>query len=405
MTSQALTDAATAQEGATAQDAAPDQVEARIVDATEEAPEMWDALAVHSPRGEAFQGHAWGELKRDTGWRPRRYRIEDASGPLAVISIQERELLGPMARRLPGPLGRSTTVPLLAGRMLYAPLGPVLLQEGPVAVNRTFGAIQRIARSRRAALLMMDPNWQAGVGPAALLGEAGFRPAHRPIQVSTTGMLVPLEVDDVSQRKLLNENVWRNVTRSRKAGVEVVHYDSATPPGELDAALAVAYEMLAETGRRKGFAKHMRPARYHNAGMRRLIHSGAASLWFALHEGREVAHTLVHHCGRRALLFQSAEGDVEHKRVPANFLLQWEIMRWAAGAGFTDYDMGGVDNHEARGLPADESHPLWSLFRFKSQWGARPVQYCGAHEYSPWPLLGASLRTGMRIVDRTRQGP
>ena len=50
--------------------------------------------------------------------------------------------------------------------------------------------------------------------------------------------------------------------------------------------------------------------------------------------------------------------------------------------------MSGVDNHEAPGLPTDESHPLWSLFRFKSQWGARPVQFVGAWEYAPWPLLG-----------------
>lgn len=374
----------------------------RIVDATDDSQESWDALAVHSPRGEAFQSHAWGELKRDTGWSPRRYRIEDAGGPLAVISLQERELLASVARRLPGPIGRSTTLPLLAGRMIYAPLGPVLLREEPAAVRRTLLAVRRIARARRAALLVMDPNWEADVGPAALFAEAGFRPADRPIQVSTTGMFVPLEADDAAQRKHLNENAWRNVNRCRKAGVEVVRFDAVTPPAELDAALDVAYEMLAETGRRKGFGEHLRPAGYHNAGMRRLIRSGAASLWFALHEGREAAHTLVHHCGRRALLFQAGEGAVEQKRVPANFLLQWEIIRWAAGAGFTFYDMGGVDNHEAPGLPIDQSHSLWGLFRFKSQWGAQPVQFRGAYEHSPWPLLGASLRAALRIADRQR---
>jgi len=376
----------------------------RIVDATDDTQEAWDALAVHSPRGEALQSHAWGELKRDTGWSPRRYRIEDAGGPLAVLSMQERELLAPAARRLPGPLGRSRTLPLLAGRMLYAPFGPVLLREEPAAVRQTLDAVRRLARARRAALLVMDPNWEAGLGPAALLAEAGFRPAERPIQVSTTAMWVPLEADDAAQRKHLNENAWRNVGRCRKAGVEVVRLDAATPPAELDAALEVAYEMLAETGRRKGFGEYLRPAAYHNAGMRRLIRSGAASLWFALHEGREAAHTLVHHCGRRALLFQAGEGAVEQKRVPANFLLQWEIIRWAAGAGFAFYDMGGVDDHASPGLPRDESHPLWGLFRFKSQWGARPVQYVGAHEYSPWPLLGLSLRAARRIADRKRPG-
>ena len=64
--------------------------------------------------------------------------------------------------------------------------------------------------------------------------------------------------------------------------------------------------------------------------------------------------------------------------------------------------MSGVDNHEAPGLPKDETHPLWSLFRFKSQWGAQPVQFVGAWEYAPWPLLGTSLRAAWSAQDRFR---
>ena len=65
--------------------------------------------------------------------------------------------------------------------------------------------------------------------------------------------------------------------------------------------------------------------------------------------------------------------------------------------------MSGVDNHEAPGLPADESHPLWSLFRFKSQWGAQGVQFVGAWEFAPWPLLGSGLRAAWTASDRLRE--
>ena len=65
--------------------------------------------------------------------------------------------------------------------------------------------------------------------------------------------------------------------------------------------------------------------------------------------------------------------------------------------------MGGVDTHAAPGLPQDESHPMWSLMRFKSQWGARPVQFVGAWEYAPWPVLGAGLRAAWSASDRSRR--
>ncbi len=374
----------------------------RVVDATGHDPAAWDAVAVRSPRGEALQSHAWLESKRGTGWTPRRYRIEDANGLIAAVAIQERDLLAPVARRLPGTPGRSVTLPALAGRLLYAPFGPILVRDDEASAGAALRGLRRIARVRRAALLVIDPMWEADGPLDAALAAEGFGPARRPIQVSTTGMFVPLEPDDAAQRARLNENARRNVDRARKAGVEIVRFDSRSDPAELDAALDRAYTMLAETGRRKGFGEHLRSAEHHNAGQRALIASDVATLWFARHEGRDAAHTVVHRCGRRALLFQAGEGEVEQKRVPANFLLQWHIIRWAAGEGFEAYDMGGVDNHEAPGLPRDESHPLWSLFRFKSQWGAQPMQFVGAREYAPSRVLGGSLRLAWRVADSLR---
>jgi lipid II:glycine glycyltransferase (peptidoglycan interpeptide bridge formation enzyme) len=380
-----------------------DGSDVRIIDATGEAPDAWDAFAVRSPRGEALQSHAWLEIKRETGWDVRRYRVEDADGPLCSVALQERELLAPLARRLPGPAARSGALPLLGGRFLYAPMGPVLVRDDAASTRLALAAMRRIARRRRAALLVIDPNWVAGAGPAAALADTGFTPSRRPIQVSTTGMFVPLLPTDAEQRSLLNENARRNVDRARKSGATVRRLDATAEGSALDEALATSYRLLVETGRRVGFAEHLRSEVHHNAGQRALIRSGAASLWMAEHEGRDVAHTVVHHSGRRAVLFQAGEGHVEGKRVPANFLLQWEIIRWAAAAGFKVYDMGGVDNHEAPGIPADEAHPLWSLFRFKSQWGAQPVTFAGAHEHAPWPALGWSVRTAWGMMDRLRE--
>ncbi|MFN8623211.1 MAG: GNAT family N-acetyltransferase [Chloroflexota bacterium] len=374
----------------------------RVVEMADVTPDAWDALAVRSPRGEALQSHAWGAFKAAAGWRIGRYRIEDADGPAAVVSIQERPVAGPVLRRLPGGLRRSSTLERMSGRFLYAPFGPVLLREDASATAAALAGLERIARSRRAALLVADPAWELGTPPADALAAAGFTKARREVQVSRTGMLLPLHTDEAEQRALINENTRRNVEKACKAGVEIVRLDRDSDPDALTDGLAIAYRMLVETGVRTGFTP--RPEAYHSAASRTLIEAGAASLWFARLEGRDIAHTLVHHSGSRAILFQAGEGDIEQKRVPGNFLLQWTIIRWAAEAGFATYDLGGVDTHTAIGLPQDDSHPLWNLYRFKLQWGARPVEFAGAHELAPFRMLAWGLRTAWAMGDRRRAG-
>ncbi len=367
-----------------------------VVDLTRASASDWDALAVRSPEGEALQSHAWGEVKAEGGWRPLRVRIDRDGTPVAVCSVQERDLASPLVRRVPGGLGRYLAVTGGLGRFLYAPLGPVLLGDD---AEGALSGLRRLARRRHAALLVIDPAWEEGSPRADALPAQGFVRAERAVQVSTTGMLVPLQAEEAAQWALLNQNVRRNIERCRKAGVEVVRLDASSAPDMLEAALAIAYQMLVETGARRGFGEDLRPADYHASSQGALIRAGHASLWMARHAGRDLAYTLVHHSGLRATLFEAGESEPptdeaadERPRFAANFLLQWTIIRWAADRGFAAYDLSGVDNHSAPGLPVDDSHPLWNLYRFKAQWGARPAQFVGAWEHAPWPLLGRGFR-------------
>jgi peptidoglycan pentaglycine glycine transferase (the first glycine) len=362
-----------------------------LVETTADAAQAWDQLAVHSPHGAALQSHAWGEFKRRMGWTVSRHRIEAEGRPVAVVSLQERALPG--GRRL----GRR-----LSWRIAYAPTGPVLLADGAPAARAALEGLAALARARRIGLLIVDPEWQLDSDEASALRVAGFRASSRQIQVARTGMLVPVLADEAAQRRLLNENTRRNINRATKAGVDVVRLDAHTPRDELAAAVDAAYTALVELGRRRGFV--LRPRGYHTAANLTLIEAGAASIWLARFEGRTVAHTVVHHSGRRLLLHQAAEGEPGDNRLSANFLLQWTILRWAAAAGFEHYDLGGVDTHTAPGLPRDESHPLWNLYRFKAQWGARGVEFVGAHEHAPAAPLGLAIRAAWRASDRLR-GP
>lgn len=356
--------------------------EVRVVDATATAPASWDEMAVRSAMGEAFQSHAWGELKRALGWTPLRYVIELSGRPIGVVSIQERSLLG----RRAGPLGRY--------RVHYAPRGPVLLDTDPTAAMAALVGLRLVARTRHALSLTIDPAWEEGSDLAAILAGSGLRPAVREIQVSRTSMVVPVEASEAAQRALLGHTTYADIDRAIGLGVTTERVD-LTDQGAREAALAEFFEMHAATGKREGFL--VRDRDYELRQWRSLGESGIASLWFAGLGGHDTGALLLH-SGELVVYFAAgSRDDADMRRTRANHLLQWRIIRWAAENGFSGYDMGGVDTQSAPGVPQDESHPLWNLYLFKRRFGGRPVVRTRAHEYAPDWLSGAAWRIGRRF--------
>jgi len=344
----------------------------------------WDDLAVRGPNGDAMQSHAWGELKRSTGWTPRRYVIESGGERIAVVSLQERAV----APSLPGP-GRWF-------RILYAPRGPILLSSEPTARDAALAlaGLHRLAREKRALSLTIDPAWEEGSVAAGALGGSEFRVAAREVQVSRTAMIVPLRVSEAAQREILGHTTYQDLDRAAGSGVTTERVDLADEAAR-ESALAEFYRMHAATGRREGFI--VRDREYELRQWRGLGESGVAGLWFA-GVGRRDTGALLLHCGRNLVYFAAgSRDDADLRRTRANHLLQWRIIRWAAENGFAGYDMGGVDTQAHPGIPADETHPLWNLFLFKRRFGGRPVVRVRAYETAANPVLGAAWRLARRF--------
>lgn len=354
----------------------------RVIDATGWEPSTWDDLAVRSPMGEAFQSHAWGELKRSLGWTPLRYVIELDGSMIGAVSIQERPLMG----RRAGPLRRL--------RIHYAPRGPVLLSSEPGTADAVLAGLRRIAHERGSVTLTVDPAWEVESLTEAALKGSGFRVAARDVQVSRTAMIVPLEASEAAQRDHLGHTTLQDITKAMAAGVTTENVD-LTHEATRDAALAEFYDIHATTGRREGFI--VRDRAYELDQWRRLGESGVASLWFAGVGGRDTGALLLH-SGELLEYFAAGSRDgADIRRTRANHLLQWRIIRWAAEAGFRGYDMGGVDTQSVQGVPQNESHPLWNLYLFKRRFGGVPAVRIHAYEYAPNGALGIAWRLARRF--------
>jgi lipid II:glycine glycyltransferase (peptidoglycan interpeptide bridge formation enzyme) len=358
------------------------RVAVKLVDATAWPADRWDALAVQSPLGHVFQAHAGGGLKRRLGWTPVRVVVETEGAPVAVLQALER----PVGSRLPGHLGHL--------RYLYAPRGPILLRPNVAAATAALAGARHLAHVRDAAVLTVDPAWEEGGPLAGTFRDEGFAPAPREIQVSRTAMVVPVAADDAGQHALLGDSTARNVNRARRAGVTVEH---ASPGEGADRGLAIAllWDALAATARRDGFP--LRDRAYIVEQIDRLGAAGWADLWLARASGSLQAAVVTLRCGEQVVSYLAGSPDgADLRHTCANHLLQWEILRWAAGAGFRSYDLGGVDTHAAPGLPTRHGDPLWNLYEFKRGFGAQPILHVRAHDHAPNAAFGAVWRLARR---------
>ena len=326
-------------------------------------PAEWDALVYSHPRGHLLQSWAWGELKGDFGWRPLRLAVVDAAGvPRAAAQVLIRGFMGLS--------------------VCYVPRGP-LFADQTEANFVLCTALRHLARRHRAAFLRLEPNVLESDPEAnelhSWLQVDGFRVADSLQPRSSLHLDLEPEPDRLFAAFARSHRA--DVRRSERAGVKV---RVGTTPTDLDA----FYTIMKVTAERAGFGVHSR-AYYQRAwelggdSARLLIASDAS--------GADVAGFLVFAAGREGQYMYSGANAAGLKSY-ANYLLQWNAIRWARERGCQVYDFWGIPDAAARLLQACgdaersaieqelEAHPLYGVYLFKKGWGGRIVRYLPAYD-------------------------
>lgn len=73
-----------------------------------------------------------------------------------------------------------------------------------------------------------------------------------------------------------------------------------------------------------------------------------------------------------------------------NYLMQWEMIRWALAGGCTVYDFGAVPHF------LEPGHPAYGIYRFKKGFGGRVAEWAGEFDWVYRPVSAALLRGGQR---------
>ena len=120
-------------------------------------------------------------------------------------------------------------------------------------------------------------------------------------------------------------------------------------------------------------------------------------LYCAYLDGKMIAGTIAILYGDKVWYLYGASSN-EHRKAMPNYLLQWEMIRWAIEEKCRIYDFRGVSGD------ISPDNPLYGLYRFKKRFNGDFVEFVGEYELPVKPLTGKiinkSLHLGIEIRRR-----
>lgn len=334
-----------------------------------EALQEYEVFNMSHPKGHFCQSVIWAGVKNEWDWQVVLVRGEDGAivGSMAIL-----------IRRMPG----------MPYTMLYSPRGPVCDSHDEVTLASLMQGARRLAKERRGFTFKLDPDIKSDdVRFCDIMKKLGFvlHAEGKNFEGIQPRYVFRLPVKGKTEEELLNsfESKWRyNIRLAVRKGVTV----RICGPEMLED----FYRIMVETGMRDNFVT--RPLSY----FRRMMDSMGEHLrlYMAFYEDKPIAGTLAIHYGDKVWYLYGASSN-SYRNVMPNYLLQWEMMRWALAEGCTLYDFRGVSGD----LSPD--NPLYGLYRFKKGFGGEFTEFCGEFELCLKPGVSRSIELLRKVYNKT----
>jgi peptidoglycan pentaglycine glycine transferase (the first glycine) len=355
---------------------------------------------VESPHGHLLQCWSWGELKEAFGWRALRVALWDDQGQriLAAAQILLRSL------------------PLIGRSIAYVPKGPILDWGNTALCQEFFSALHPLLRSRRVAVLRIDPDLPESITSPADGDEEGNESAPATGNVDASASLGNLYsvAEGLAVMEQLRALGFRRVEDSiqprRTIAIDLIPDEKTIslrqkPKWRYNAGLAARkgvtireatslddlrrwYDLMGVTSERDRFAVHTYD--YYKKAWEAMRPASQARLLLAEHQSKLLAGIYITLVGREGIYLYGASGN-EGRNLMPNHLLQWEAMKWCKAQGATLYDLWGIADS------ANPNDPMAGVSRFKRGWGGQVVRYIGSFDYVYSSLGYRAMTTGMSL--------
>ena len=324
-----------------------------------------DSFVMQSPYGHFLQTSFWGKVKHDWKW-------------FGVICRRGEEVTGTLAVLL-------RKISKTKYRLMYAPRGPVCNPEDAETFSALINAAVTEGVKHNAYKLKIDKDIPAdNESYKKMLLDEGFRFKKRTFGFENfqCRFVFRLNIENKSEEEVFasfHSKHRYNIRLADKKGVEVrvCGSEKAEEFGEI----------MKVTTERDGFKA---PGSKRYAGILDSF-GDDARLYMAYYDGKPIAGTLAVRCGDKVWFFYGGSLNSCRNLMP-NYLLQWEMIKWAIESGCKIYDFRGVSGN------IDENSPLYGLYRFKKGFNGDLVEFIGESDKILNPVADIFISVSQKII-------
>ena len=314
----------------------------------------YEAFVSTHPNGEFTQSINWQKVKNNWGFE-------------AVVSRgPDGQIVGAMGVLI-------QKIPLIGTSFLYAPRGPVCdLHDKHVLGDLKVGADQ-LAKRYNAHMLKIDPNVpMADTEFLSLMKGLGFQQHYGPdgFEGIQARFNYRLYLDGRTEDELfanLTQKTRYNCRVAMKKGVEI----RVVGKEYLDEFVRI----MRTTGERDGF--NTRPKEYFERMLDAL--GEHVRMYMGFYDGQPICGAITTNYAGKTCYVYGASDNI-YRNVMPNYLIQWEMIKWAVQTGCTVYDFQGVSGN------MDENSHMYGLYRFKRGFNGTLDELAGEFDYIYKPV-------------------
>ncbi|MBQ9298374.1 MAG: peptidoglycan bridge formation glycyltransferase FemA/FemB family protein [Clostridia bacterium] len=300
-----------------------------------------------NPRCHFLQSPEWAKVK--SGWKSRVVTVKNTSGEIeGSLSLLIRK------------------IPIINKCIIYAPRGPICDITNKKILGKLIEQVRDVAKEEKAFIFRWDPDvLMSNEEFKSIVIENGVK-LKKNINHDITKVIQPkyeteLNIKDKTEDELLSgfsQKTRYNIRLAMKKGV-IVEEGTEDDIEEF-------FSILTTTSQRDDFS--IRNAAYYKKIYEVMKEKDHVKLYFAVYNNKRVASTFEIIYGNKAWYLYGGSLR-EHSNVMPNYLLQWEMIKYAMQRGCEYYNFGGVSGY------VDENAHGYGVYRFKKGFNPEFKEY------------------------------
>ena len=264
-------------------------------------------------------------------------------------------------------------IPVIGTSFLYSPRGPICdLHDEHVLADLKKG-IDELAKKYRAHQYKMDPNTLMSDSEFIdIAKKLGFKQFYGPEGFETIQARF-------NYRLYLNgrseDEIFKALTQKTRYNIRVALKHNVEMHVVGEEHLDDFIRLMQTTGERDGF--NTRPKEYFRRMLKALGEN--VRMYMGFYEGKAVCAAITtNYAGETCYVYGAS--DNAHRNVMPNYLMQWEMIKWAIETDCRVYDFQGVS-----GIIEEGSH-MYGLYRFKKGFNGTLDELAGEFDYYYRPV-------------------